>query len=124
MLGESSRKNTEAYIDDVVIKTKEPGSLIEDLEETFKNLKAWQWKLNPTKCVFGVPSGQLLGFLVSNRGIEASTKQVKAIMDMKPPKKVKDIEAYRVHGSTQQIHLPTRRKRATFFQIVEKGRKF
>jgi len=48
--------------------------------------------VHPTKCVFGVPSGQLLGFLVSNRGIEASTKQVKAIMDMKPPKKVKDIQ--------------------------------
>ena len=48
--------------------------------------------VHPTKCVFGVPSGQLLGFLVSNRGIEASTKQDKAIMDMKPPKKVKDIQ--------------------------------
>jgi hypothetical protein len=73
-LGNQVGRNAEAYIDDVVIKTKEPGSLIEDLEETFKNLKAWQWKLNPTKCVFGVPSGQLLGFLVSNRGIKASTK--------------------------------------------------
>ena len=50
-------RNAEAYIDDVVIKTKEPGSLIEDLQETFNNLKQWQWKLNPTKCVFRVPSG-------------------------------------------------------------------
>ena len=123
-MGSQVGRNAEAYIDDIVIKTKEPGSLIEDLEETFKNLKAWQWKLNPTKCVFGVPSGQLVRFLVSNRGIEASTKQVKAIMDMKPPKKVKDIEAYRMHGSTKQIHLPTRRKRATFLQIIEKGRNF
>ena len=73
-MGNQVERNAEAYIDDVVIKTKEPRSLIEDLEETFKNLKAWQWKLNPTKYVFGVPSGQLLGFLVSNRGIEASTK--------------------------------------------------
>ena len=91
-LGNQVGRNAEAYIDDVVIKTKEPGSLIEDLKETFKNLKTWQWKLNPTKCVFGVPSGQLLGFLVSNRGIKANTKQVKAIMDMKPPRKVKDIQ--------------------------------
>ena len=51
-LGNQVERNAEAYIDDVVIKTKEPESLIEDLEETFKNLKAWQWKLNPTKCVF------------------------------------------------------------------------
>jgi hypothetical protein len=50
--------------------------LIEDLKQTFKNLKKWKWKLNPNKCVFGVPLGQLLGFLVSHCGIEATTKQI------------------------------------------------
>jgi hypothetical protein len=59
----------EAYVNDVVVKTKNPDMLIEDL-------KQWKWKLNPNKCVFGVPSGQLLGFLVSNWGIEANTKQI------------------------------------------------
>jgi hypothetical protein len=68
--------NAEAYVDDVVVKTKNPDMLIEDLKQTFTNLNKWKWKLNPNKCVFGVPSGQLLGFLVSNRGIEASTKQI------------------------------------------------
>jgi hypothetical protein len=68
--------NVEAYVDDVVVKTKNPDMLIEDLKQTFTNLNKWKWKLNPNKCVFGVPSGQLLGFLVSNRGIEASTKQI------------------------------------------------
>jgi hypothetical protein len=48
--------------------------LIADLEQTFKNLWAFQWRLNPTKCVFGVTSGQLLGFLITNHGIEASQK--------------------------------------------------
>jgi hypothetical protein len=48
--------------------------LIKDLKQNFKNLNKWKWKLNPNKCVFEVPLGQLLGFLVSNRGIEASTK--------------------------------------------------
>jgi hypothetical protein len=52
----------------------------------------FRWQLNPTKCVFGVPSGQLLGFLISNRGIEASQKQMKAIMNMGPPQKIKDVE--------------------------------
>jgi hypothetical protein len=73
-LGEQNGENTEAYIDDVVVKTKNRTMLIQDLKQTFKNLKKWKWKLNPNKCVFGVPSGQLLGFLVSHRGIEASTK--------------------------------------------------
>jgi hypothetical protein len=63
-------KNVEAYIDDVVVKTTEEDKLIADLTETFANLREFQWKLNPTKCVFSVPSGLLLGFMVGHRGIE------------------------------------------------------
>jgi hypothetical protein len=55
-------------------RTKDPSTLITDLQQTFDNLHRYKWKLNPTKYVFVVPSGQLLGFLVSHRGIEASTK--------------------------------------------------
>ena len=61
-------------MDDVVVKTMDSSTLIADLKQTFDNLRKYKWKLNPTKCVFGVPFGQLLGFLVSHRGIEASTK--------------------------------------------------
>ena len=49
-------RNVEAYIDDVVIKSKTVNNLIADLEETFANLKRYRWKLNPSKCIFGVPS--------------------------------------------------------------------
>ena len=64
-------KTVEAYVDDVVIKTRHVESLIDDLRLTFDNLRAYEIKLNPKKCVFGVPAGKLLGFIVSNRGIEA-----------------------------------------------------
>jgi hypothetical protein len=74
-LGEQIGDNAKAYVDDVVVKTKNPYMLV-DLKQTFENLNKWKWKLNLNKCVFGVPSGQLLRFLVSNRGIEASTKQI------------------------------------------------
>ena len=74
-LGDQIGENVEAYVDDVVVKTKNPDTLIEDLKQTFENLKRWRWKLNPNKCVFRVFSGQLLGFLVSHHGIEASAKQ-------------------------------------------------
>jgi hypothetical protein len=53
-------RNVEAYVDDVVIKTRNPDNLIADLEETFSSLRRFWWKLNPTKCIFGVPSGKLL----------------------------------------------------------------
>jgi hypothetical protein len=75
-LGEQIGENIEAYVDDIVVKTKNLDTLIEDLKQTFENLKKCKWKLNPNKCVFRVQSGQLLRFLVSHRGIEASAKQI------------------------------------------------
>jgi hypothetical protein len=59
-------KNVEAYVDDVVVKTTEEDKLIVDLTNTLANLRELQWKLNPTKCVFGVPFGLLLGFMVGH----------------------------------------------------------
>jgi hypothetical protein len=65
-------KNVKAYVDDVVVKTTVEDKLITDLSETFANLRIYRWKLNPEKCVFGVPSGKLLGFMASHRGIKAN----------------------------------------------------
>jgi hypothetical protein len=62
-------KNVEAYVDDVVVMTRNSNTLITDLEEIFASLWEYRWKLNPNKCVFGVPSGKLLGFIISHRGI-------------------------------------------------------
>ena len=56
-LSEQISHNVEAYVDDVVVKTKDPSTLIVDLKQTFDNLREYKWNLNPTKCVFGVPSG-------------------------------------------------------------------
>jgi hypothetical protein len=74
-----------AYVDDIVVKTHESHTFIEDLEETFANLRKVNIKLNPAKCAFGIPSGKLLGFLMSHHGIEANPNKVKAIEEMHPP---------------------------------------
>ena len=58
-------RNMEAYMDDIVFKTKDRATLVQDLEEMFANLRKINLKLNPEKCVFGVPSDKLLGFFVS-----------------------------------------------------------
>ena len=79
-------------MDDVVIKTKHPEDFLKDIEETFSSLRKYRWKLNPEKCVFGVPSGKLLGFIVSNRGIEANPEKIAAITNMQPPKSQKQIQ--------------------------------
>ena len=81
----------EAYVDDIVVKTKEAHTLVDNLERTFASLNTFQWKLNPKKCIFGVPSGILLGNVVSHDGIRPNPEKVKAVLDMKPPKKVKDV---------------------------------
>src|SRR5436190_13664455 len=84
--------NVEAYVDDVVIKSRAREDLISDLFETFTNLRRFRWKLNPEKCVFGVPSGKLLGFIVSYRGIEANPEKLKDIFRMNLPTKLKDAQ--------------------------------
>ena len=76
----------------MVVKTKESDSFIPDLEETFNNLRSFKWKLNPTKCVFGVPSGKLLGFIVSHRGIEAIPEKINAVLNMETPASIKDVQ--------------------------------
>jgi hypothetical protein len=91
-LGAQMGRNAEDYIDDIIVKTRESHTFIEDLEETFANLRKVNTKLNPAKCAFGVPSGKLLGFLVSHCGIEANPDKVKAIKEMRPPRNLKEMQ--------------------------------
>jgi hypothetical protein len=91
-------KRVEAYVDDVVIKTENSENFIEDLQLVFNSLRR-RWKLNPEKCVFGVPAGKLLGFIVSHRGIEANLEKIEAIMRVEAPRSQKSAKAYWMHGS-------------------------
>jgi hypothetical protein len=79
-------------VDDVVVKTRNSDTLIADIEETFASLREYQWKLNPNKCVFGVPSGKLLCFIISHRGIEANPEKISSITKMKSPTCIKDVQ--------------------------------
>jgi dsDNA-binding SOS-regulon protein len=85
-------KNVEAYVDDVVIKTRNSDMLITDLKETFASLREYHWKLNLNKCVFGVPSGKLLGFIINHRDIEANPEKISTITSMKAPTCIKDVQ--------------------------------
>nr|AAO66568.1 putative gag-pol protein [Oryza sativa Japonica Group] len=85
-------RNVEAYVDDVVVKTKQRDDLIADLEETFASICFFKMKLNPKKCIFGVTSGKLLGFMASHRGIQANSEKINAILNMKPPSSQNDVQ--------------------------------
>jgi hypothetical protein len=83
--GGTVRENDEAYIDDVVVQIREPDNFINILSETFTNLMVYHWKLNSEKCVFNIPSGNQLRFLISNCSIEANPDKINTITRMKPP---------------------------------------
>jgi hypothetical protein len=91
-LGSQIGHNIQVYIDDVVITTRKEESLIIDLAETFDNLNRYKLKLNLTKCSFSVSAGQLLGFMVSARGIEANPEKIQAILTMGKPTKLHDVQ--------------------------------
>jgi hypothetical protein len=85
-------RNIHAYVDDISVVSKKQDDLIADLQETFTNLRKYNLMLNPTKCVFGVPTGQLLGFIISHRGIKVNPVKIKAILDISRPNDLKDVQ--------------------------------
>src|SRR6187399_2045100 len=87
-------RNAHVYMDDIMVKTEKRGTLLEDLQETFENLRRFRIKLNPEKCIFGVPAGQLLGFLVPERGIECNPAKIKAIERMERLTRIRDIQKF------------------------------
>ncbi|XP_070005982.1 uncharacterized protein [Nicotiana sylvestris] len=60
-------REIEVYVDDVIIKSRKQSDHVRDLRKFFQRLRRYNLKLNPIKCAFGVPSGKLLGFIVSHR---------------------------------------------------------
>jgi hypothetical protein len=124
-LGAQMGRNAEAYVDDIVIKTCESHTFIEDLEETFVNLRKVNIKLNPAKCAFGVPSGKLLGFLVSHRGIEANPDKVKAIEEMRPPHNLKEMQCLAgCMAALGRFIVRSGEKALPFFKLMKRTGKF
>jgi hypothetical protein len=65
---------------------------IDNLAKTFDNLRKFKMKLNPEKGTFGVPSGKLLGYMVSCHCIDPNPEKVSAITKMKPPESLYDMQ--------------------------------
>jgi hypothetical protein len=76
-LKEQIGRNVKVYVDDIVIKSAKADSLLDDLRKTFANLDRYNIKLNLKKWSFGVPTGQLLGYLISERGIKGNSNNSK-----------------------------------------------
>src|SRR5436190_11670054 len=117
--------NVEAYVDDVITKSRVKEDLISDLSEMFANLRRFRWKLNLEKCVFGVPSGKLLGFIVSYRGIEANPEKLKDIFKMNSLTALKDVQKLTGCMAALSRFISRLREQAIpFFKLLKKQNKF
>ncbi|KAM2425799.1 hypothetical protein ACFXTH_000076 [Malus domestica] len=125
MFAEQIGKSMEVYVDDMLVMSKHADQHIANLFETFTILKRYRMRLNPNKCTFGVGSSKFLGFMISQRGIEANPEKIKAIIDMKEPVSSKDIESLtgKVVAFTRFISKATDRC-APFFKTLKGSKKY
>ena len=121
MFSKQIGRNIEVYVDDMLVKSKEESTHLDDLEETFTTLRQYQMKLNPSKCAFGIASGKFLGFMVSQRGIEANLENVRAILDMTLPRMVKEVQ--KLTGRIAALHSWMRSRDTTRSRCQKKTRK-
>ena len=82
----------EVYIDDMLVKSKKRSDCATHLQEAFEILRVYGMKLNPSKCAIGVSAGRFLGFMVTQRGIEANPTQLKAILESSAPNSRKGVQ--------------------------------
>ena len=86
-------RNVQVSVDDILVKSLHKNDHLDDLMETFNTFHSYNIKLNPNKCAFGVTAKKFLGFLVSQRGIEVNPEKIRAIMELEPPKMVKEVQS-------------------------------
>jgi len=118
-------RNIEVYVDDMMVKSIRATKHIEDFRETFQTLRKYKVKLNPMKCAFGVSFGKFLGFMVSQRGIEANPEKVKAVLEMEAPRITKQLQRLtgRIAALNRFISRSTD-KCLPFFKILRKAFKW
>ncbi|KAK0570714.1 hypothetical protein LWI29_005357 [Acer saccharum] len=115
----------EVYIDDMLVKSLVAQQHIDHLRQSFDVLDQYGMKLNPTKCSFGVSSGKFLGYLVTQRGVEANPDQIQSIENIESPKCMKDVQKLtgRVAALNRFISKSSE-KCLPFFNILRKNKTF
>nr|CAN81302.1 hypothetical protein VITISV_024592 [Vitis vinifera] len=80
--------------DDMIVKSRERSYHLAALERFFERIRQFRLRLNPKKCTFGVTSGKLLGYMVSERGIEVDPDKIRAILDMPTPRTEREVRGF------------------------------
>ena len=112
----------EMYIDDMLVKSITAELHIAHLSEAFQILRAYNMKLNPAKCAFGVSTGKFLSFIVNYRGIKANPNKIKVVLDMSPPSNIKEVQRLtRRIAALSWFMSKVSDKCQPFFQVLKKA---
>jgi len=85
-------RNVHVYVDDMLVTSEENDQHVADLEELLSTIAKYNLKLNLEKCVFRVEAGNFLGFLLTERGIEANPNKCATVIRMKRPASAKEVQ--------------------------------
>ena len=115
-------RNVQVYVDDMLVKSRREDNHLDDLKETFDTLYSYNMKLNPSKSAFGVTIGKFIGFMVSQRGIKVNPNKIWAIMEMAPPRNIKEMQS--LNGKVAELNSFVSRatdKCLSFFHMLKKS---
>ena len=125
IFSEQVGRNIEIYVDDLVVKSLSEEGHLDDLQEAFEAVRKNNLKLNQEKCSFGIQIGKFLGFMLTDRGIEANPDKCRAIMEMSSPTDVKGVQRLTGKIASLQRFLSCSADRAQpFFKCLRKNEKF
>ena len=117
--------NVQVYVDDMLVKSQREDNHLDDIRETFDILRSYNIKLNSSKCAFEVTTGKFLEFIVSQRGIEVNPDKIQAIIEMAPPRNVKEVQSInnKVAALNRFVSRATN-KCLPFFSMLKKSFKW
>ena len=81
-------------MEDMIARSQTEEEHLDHLQKLFERLNKYKLRLNPSKCIFGVRYGKLLGFVVSGKGIEVDPTKVKSIQEMPAPRIEKEVRGF------------------------------
>ena len=115
-------KEIKVYVDDMIAKSRTEEEHLVNLKKLFERLRKYRLRLNPAKCTFGVKSGKLLDFVVSQKGIKVDLDKVKAILEMPEPRTEKQVQGFlgRLNYITRFISQLTATCKP-FFRLLRKN---
>ena len=106
----------------MLVKSRREDDHLDDIRETFDTLRSYNMKLNSSKCAFRVLAGKFLGFMVSQRSIEVNPDKIRAIMEMTPPRNVKEVQSLNNKvAALNRFMLRATDKCLPFFRTLKKS---